>query len=114
MTDDGHDTNITFAAAWERSWINPLLNNTYFMNNTLILLTFDETETYTQQNKIFTILLGGAIPSNLKGTTDNTFYNHYSTISSVAVNWGLPSLGRWDCNANGFQIVANKAGYDNY
>lgn len=113
MTNDGHDTNITFASLWERSAIGPLLNNSYFMNNTLILLTFDETETYTEGNKIFSILLGGAIPDDLKGTTDDTFYNHYSTISSVSVNWGLPSLGRWDCEANVFALVANKTGYKN-
>jgi acid phosphatase len=89
------------------------LNNTYFMNNTLILLTFDESETYTLKNNIFAVLLGGAIPTNLKGTTDGTFYNHYSTISSVSANFGLPSLGRWDCNANVFALVANKTNYKN-
>jgi acid phosphatase len=114
MTDDGHDTNVTFASKWERDWITPLLNNSYFMENTLILLTFDEIESKTEANKVFSILLGGAIPDSLKGTKDNTFYNHYSTLSTVSVNWGLPSLGRWDCNANVFQLVANKTGYVNY
>jgi acid phosphatase len=114
MTDDGHDTTVTFASKWERSWLAPLLNNSYFMENTLILLTFDEDETKAKPNKPFAILLGGAVPDSLKGTTDHTFYNHYSAISSVSVNWGLPSLGRWDCNANVFQIVANKTGYVNY
>lgn len=115
MTDDGHDTNVTFAAAWLRNWLTPLLNNTYFMNGTLLLLTFDEDETYTEHNNIFSILIGGpnVINSSLHGTTDNTFYNHYSTISSVSVNWGLPSLGRWDCEANVFAVVANKTGYTN-
>jgi acid phosphatase len=84
------------------------------MENTLILLTFDENESKAKPNKPFTILLGGVVPDSLKGTTDNAFYNHYSTISSVSVNWGLPSLGRWDCNANVFQIVAHKTGYVNY
>ena len=114
MTDDGHDTNITFASLWERSAVSVFLNNSYFMNNTLVLLTFDETETYTDHNKIFAILLGGAIPANLKGTTDDTFYNHYSAISTVSMNWGLPSLGRWDCSANVYALVANKTGYKNY
>jgi acid phosphatase len=113
MTNDGHDTNVTFASSWERSWITPLLNNSAFWNNSLILLTFDETETYTVQNKIFAVLLGGAIPANLVGTTDNTYYNHYSAISTVSLNWGLPSLGRWDCEANVFALVANKTGYKN-
>jgi acid phosphatase len=55
MTDDGHDTNVTFASVWERGWISALLNNTYLMDNTLILLTFDESEHYTIQNKVFSI-----------------------------------------------------------
>lgn len=114
MTDDGHDTTITFAANWARTFLEPLLNNTYFMNNTLIILTFDEVETYTIGNKVLAILLGDAIPSSLKNTTDNTFYNHYSMLSTVEVNWDLPSLGRWDCGANVLEVVANKTNYDNY
>ncbi|OCK73011.1 phosphoesterase-domain-containing protein [Lepidopterella palustris CBS 459.81] len=113
MTNDGHDTTITFAASWAKTFLTPLLNNTYLMNNTLIILSFDEVETYTAQNKVFTILLGGAIPDSAKGTTDNTFYTHYSTLSTVEMNWGLPSLGRWDCGANVLQVVANKTGYTN-
>ena len=95
MTNDAHDTNITFAAKWERSWMSTLLKNDYFMNNTAVLLTFDEDVTYNKTNRIFSILVGGAIPDNLKGTTDDTFYTHYSTIASISANWGLPSLGRW-------------------
>lgn len=113
MTNDGHDTNVTFASAWERSTIGPLLNNSYLLDNALVLLTFDESETYTKQNKIFAVLIGGAIPTSLWGTTDDTFYNHYSTISTVSMNWGLPSLGRWDCEANVFAVVANKTSYKN-
>ncbi|KAJ5818434.1 Acid phosphatase [Penicillium riverlandense] len=114
MTNDAHDTNITFGAKWERSFISTLLKNSYFMDNTLVLLTFDEDDTYPKGNRVLSILLGGAIPDSLKGTKDDTFYTHYSSIASVSANWGLPSLGRWDCGANIFEIVANKTGYVNY
>ncbi|KAL3461954.1 phosphoesterase family-domain-containing protein [Aspergillus heterothallicus] len=113
VTNDAHDTNITFGAKWERSWVAELLKNEYFMNSTLFLLTFDE-DGYVENNRVFSVLLGGAIPEHLKGTTDDTFYTHYSTIATVSANWGLPSLGRWDCGANIFEIVANKTGYVNY
>ncbi|KAL2821225.1 acid phosphatase [Aspergillus granulosus] len=113
VTNDAHDTNITFGAKWERGWIADLLNNEYFMNNTLVLLTFDE-DGYAKNNKVFSVLLGGAVPDHLKGTQDDTFYTHYSSIATVSANWGLPSLGRWDCGANIFEIVANKTGYVNY
>jgi acid phosphatase len=114
MLNDGHDTNVTFASAWERGFLAGFLNDTYFTNNTLILLTFDEIETYPLPNKVYAILLGGVIPKSLQGTIDNTFYTHYSALSTVSVNWGLPSLGRWDCSANVFQVVANKTNYTNY
>jgi acid phosphatase len=114
MTNDGHDTNVTFASVWLREFVSGLMNNTYFWNNTLLLLTFDESEHYPIQNRVFSVLLGGAIPKDLIGTTDDTLYTHYSSIASVSANWGLPSLGRWDCGANLFQLVANQTGYTNY
>ncbi|KAJ5294161.1 hypothetical protein PENANT_c028G08916 [Penicillium antarcticum] len=114
MTNDAHDTNITFAAKWERPWLANLLKNEYFMKDTVVLLTFDEDQHYEHDNRIFSVLVGGAIPEHLQGTTDDTFYTHYSSIATVSANWGLPSLGRWDCGANIFDIVANKTGYVNY
>ncbi|KAL3462196.1 acid phosphatase PHOa [Aspergillus heterothallicus] len=122
MTNDAHDTNITYGSTWLRSFVSNLMNNTYFWNNTLLLLTFDETTTYDvpnadrydKRNRVFSILLGGAVPQNLTGTKDATVYTHYSTIASVSANWGLPSLGRWDCGANIFSFVAEKVGYTNW
>jgi acid phosphatase len=73
------------------------------MENALILLTFDEVRfiknewenqtpvynfffyyyyqsaTYSKRNQIWSLLLGN-IPSNLKGTTDNTFYTRKFTL----------------------------------
>ena len=34
---------------------------------------------YNINNQIHGILLRGAVPANLKGTTDDTFYTHYPT-----------------------------------
>jgi hypothetical protein len=80
-------------------WLVPLLKDPNFNNNrTLIMLTFDESGTYTINNQVAAVLLGGALPTALKGTTDDTYYTHYSTISTVEANWGLGSLGRQDTN----------------
>jgi hypothetical protein len=117
MLDDGHDTTIDYAANWTSFWLGGLLNNTNFNDNrTLILLTFDETETYTTNNHIFALLLGGAIPESARGTIDSTYYTHYSSLSSVEANWGLGSLGRGDTNktlSNVFSFVANATNYTN-
>ncbi|KAK9475886.1 phosphoesterase family-domain-containing protein, partial [Lipomyces japonicus] len=107
MTNDGHDTTIDVSGSWSRSFLEPLLNNSYFTEDTLILLTFDENETYSIANRVFALLLGGVVSDELKGTTDSNFYNHYSELSTVEANWDLPNLGRGDADANVFSIVAN-------
>ncbi|KAF8262921.1 phosphoesterase family-domain-containing protein [Lactarius quietus] len=117
MVDDAHDTTIDFAGDWVEYWLYPLLNDNNFNDNrTLILLTFDETETYTINNHIFAVLLGGAIPDSARGTVDSTYYTHYSSLSTVEANWGLGSLGRGDTNktlSNVYSFVANATGYTN-
>ncbi|KAJ7182344.1 hypothetical protein C8R43DRAFT_1228803 [Mycena crocata] len=83
---------------------------------TLILLTFDENETAKQQNRVWALALGGALPLKLRGTTDDTLYTHYSGLSTVQANWKLKSLGRQDTNAsmsNVLSFVAEKTGYKN-
>ena len=109
-TDDGHDTSVTVAGTWARNLLEPLLNNKNFMQKTLVLVTFDENHTYTEQNRVLAILLGDAVPSNLVGTKDSTFYNHYSGIATVEANWDLNTLGRWDVGANVFSLVASETG----
>lgn len=113
ITNDGHNTNITYSAKWLRGWLEPLLKNDDFTNGTLVVVTFDENDTYEHINRVYTVLLGGAIDPSLRGTTDSMYFNHYSAISSVSANWDSPSLGRWDCDANLFTLVANKTHYRN-
>ncbi|EJT99735.1 hypothetical protein DACRYDRAFT_109841 [Dacryopinax primogenitus] len=99
LVDDAHDTTIDYTASFIQYWVIPLLTNPNFnTERTLILITFDENDTYTTKNQIWSLLLGGAVPASLYGTTDSTFYSHYSCLSSVEANWGLGSLGRGDTN----------------
>jgi len=117
MINDAHDTGINYAASWLNYWLVPLLANKKFNDGrTLIILTFDENQNYAIENDVYTLLLGDVIPSSLKGTTDPTFYSHYSTISTVEANWGLPNLGRGDVIPvmnNVFSWVASKTGFKN-
>jgi len=110
MTSDGHDTSVTVAGEWLKNFLTPLLDDKHFMQNTLVLITFDENETYTIQNRVFSILLGDSVPQHLVGTTDSNFYDHYSEISTVEANWDLYTLGRWDVGANVFSNVAAHTG----
>jgi hypothetical protein len=59
QVNDAHDTTIDFAASFLEYWLLPLLTDPRVNDNeTLILLTFDETETYTIQNNVFAVALG--------------------------------------------------------
>jgi acid phosphatase len=111
MTNDGHDTNVTVAGKWSRDFLTPLLSNRNFLQNTLVLLTFDEDATYTDRNTIYAVLLGDALPVGSAGTKDGNYYNHYSQISTMEANWDLHTLGRWDVGANVFSVAVSKS-YD--
>ncbi|KAF7333818.1 Acid phosphatase [Mycena venus] len=92
--NDARDTTIDFAASFLEYWL-PLLSNPRVNDGgALVLLIFDETETYIIQNNMFAILLGGAVPVNLRGTTDDKLSTHYSSLSPVQADWELESLGR--------------------
>jgi len=119
MTSDGHDTSVTTAGTWTKNFLQPLLSDANFASNTLILLSswsssltfeiadwyfaaFDETESYTSDNKVFSVLLGDAVPSSLHGTTKADKYNHYSAMATVENNWDLGNLGLADKTAAAF------------
>ncbi|EKD19405.1 phosphoesterase [Drepanopeziza brunnea f. sp. 'multigermtubi' MB_m1] len=114
MLNDGHNTTLAYATNWTQSFLGPLLANEKLMDRTLILLTYDESATYPLPNRIVSLLLGGAVPEQLKGTTDDMVYTHYSILSTLENNWELPTLGRYDVGANVFSVVASQTGYANH
>lgn len=106
-------------------------------DTTVILITFDENESYPDRNQVWS-LLTGAIPKQLRGTKDNTFYTRkphlsliksvtnqtdsfipfidYSTLSTVEHNWDLGNLGQQDTNktvSNVFAFAAKALNYKN-
>ncbi|KAH0556039.1 hypothetical protein GP486_006021 [Trichoglossum hirsutum] len=110
MLHDGHDTNTSYTGNWTKTFLQTLLEDKNFNDNTLVLVTFDESEDYPIPNKVYAALLGDALPKYLAGTKDDTFYTHYSTLATVEANWDLHTLGRWDTGANVFSPVAAKTG----
>lgn len=99
MTNDGHDSSIETAGKWARSFLDPLLANKNFnTDKTLIVLTFDEAENYLLENRVYTLLLGGAVAGK-EGTHNSTQFNHYSLTKTVEVNWDLGDLGENDLKA---------------
>ncbi|KAF9353409.1 hypothetical protein BGX26_008826 [Mortierella sp. AD094] len=115
MKNDAHDTTVAYASNWLNNTIVPLLSNPKFINNTLVIITFDETEDHPNANRVWTLLLGDVV-APIKNTTDSTYYTHYSLVSTVESNWDLGNLGRQDTNvtlSNVFDVVAKTTGYKN-
>ncbi|KAK8097273.1 acid phosphatase [Apiospora kogelbergensis] len=99
MTSDGHDTSVTTAGRWTRNFLTPLLADKKFnTDRTLVVVTFDETESYVSSNKVFTLLLGGAVKGK-EGTQVGTKFNHYSGLKTAEQNWDLGDLGENDVSA---------------
>ncbi|KAF8955930.1 hypothetical protein BGZ46_002509 [Entomortierella lignicola] len=115
IKNDGHDTTVAYAGQWLTGFLNPLLKNTNFIKRTLVVVTFDESETYSEPTNHVLGLLFGDVVSSKVNTVDSMFYTHYSLISTVENNWGLGNLGRNDVGdlANVFSIVASATGYTN-
>ncbi|KAK2464630.1 hypothetical protein APHAL10511_003323 [Amanita phalloides] len=116
ITNDGHDTNGTFAGMWLDGFLSSTLANASFVKDALILITFDETESYSERNQVWSCLIGGVIPRRLWNTTDDTFYTHYSALRTVELNWDLGNLSRGDTNAtvsNVFKFAAAALNYTN-
>ncbi|KAI7864088.1 phosphoesterase family-domain-containing protein [Mucor mucedo] len=117
MLNDGHDTNASYAGNWLAGFYEKTLkSNPNFLKETLVLITFDENHSKkTARNRVWSLLLG-AVPKKLKGTTDSTFYTHYSTLNSVERNWDLGNLGRGDTNkteSNVFKFAEKALHYKN-
>lgn len=113
MLNDGHNTTLDYATKWAHEFLLPLLVDGVFAEKTLIQLTYDETEDYSEPNRIVSLLLGSAVPAAQKGSKDDTFYTHFSLLSTVENNWELPNLGRYDVGANVFKLLADTTGYEN-
>jgi acid phosphatase len=113
MLNDGHNTTLDYATKWADKFLKRLTADDSFSEKTLVQLTFDETLNYGEPNRIVSLLLGSAVPSDLRGSEDKTFYTHYSILSTVENNWELPNLGRYDVGANVFDLVSRVTGYVN-
>ena len=94
-----------------RGFVESLLQNPYFNRNALIYVAMQANgDAGGLKNHVAGIILGSALPKELKGTTDDNYYNHYSHMATVEANWGLHTLGRWDVGANVWKFVGDMTG----
>lgn len=96
INDDGHDTNVSFAG----QWLSGFLKSTSLLSHyDVVLVTFDESETYLPPNSVYTAIAGRAVKA---GKNDSTALTHYSVLATLEKNFALGNLGQNDATATPF------------
>ncbi len=92
LDNDGHDTNVDTAAEWVERTILPMLDDPKNMEDTVLILTFDEA-TLPGENLIYTALYSPTLPMKRVITIQA---NHISILKWIEDEWNLGNLGRGD------------------
>lgn len=102
--NDAHDTNLEYASNWLRGFLALRIQQKAFNENTMFVLTFDEDNGASSNNKVFTTLFGPDFHPSTDKKVDNTRYNHYSLLKTIEDNWDLGDLDEHDKKAKPIQI----------
>lgn len=94
MKNDGHDTSVAYADKWYRKQFAGYLNDQRFMENTILISTFDESG-IRLKNQIYTSIVGPGVKPGTYGET----LSLYSLLRLIEDNWNLGNLGREDATA---------------
>lgn len=93
--NDGHDTGVAFADRWYKNRFGSYLQDSAFMEGTVVISTFDESAG-GKGNPIYTSIVGPAV----KPSTVSDKLDLYSLLRMVEDNWNLGDLGKNDRNAS--------------
>jgi hypothetical protein len=102
--DDGHNTDVAYADTWIGNHVMPLLSNSKFMKDMLVVITFDENDdasggtdegptTPGKNNQIYTALYGSMVKA---GSTSSAQYDHHSMMRTIENALGTGTLGQGD------------------
>ncbi|MGZ3697455.1 MAG: alkaline phosphatase family protein [Bdellovibrionota bacterium] len=96
LNNDGHDTGPAYADKFLSGFFGPLLQNPAFTKDLLLVVTFDESESYLGPNHIFTVLYGDGVT---QGVESRLTLNHYSLMKMIEDEFSLGNLGQSDASA---------------
>jgi hypothetical protein len=97
LCNSGHDCGLDVVDAWLDTWLQRLWAYPALAQEGLIVLTWDEGQ--SEQGccgfepgggRVATVLIS---PWVKRGFQDDTPYNHYSLLKTIATAWNLPLLG---------------------
>lgn len=95
LKNDGHDTGVAYADKWFERTFGPLLSNSRFMKDLLLVVTFDEGRK-SGDNHIYTSFYGNLV---VPGSHFDAPVDHYTILHTIEESLGLDTLGQRDANA---------------
>ena len=78
-------------------WLQGFLGKFKFPPGALIIVTFDESQGGSPDNRIYTVFLGDMVSPSPQGLDRN--YNHFNVLRIIEDNFGLAPLAQGDTAA---------------
>ena len=94
LKDDGHNTGVAIGDKWFKQTFDSLLHSAQLPKDLLVVVTFDEGTTAT--NQIYTLLFGANVNP---GVQSKKAYNFYSLLKTYEDDLQLGSLNKNDLSA---------------
>ncbi len=101
LCNDGHNCSVEVADKWLAQMVNKLQSSPALGQNSLIIITFDESGTDSTASccgmpakaggQVATILIS---PQAKAGYVDNAPYSHFSLLKTILAAWALPDLAK--------------------
>jgi hypothetical protein len=95
--NDMHNCPISTGDKWLAKTATEILDSPAFTKqNSLLVVTWDESEKKNSDNNIALIMVG---PRVRKSYTSQNYYNHIDLLKTIETSWHLPALNDSDANA---------------
>ena len=105
MCNDIHDCKLSVGDAWLQEWVTKILASPAWQQNGVLFLTFDESNhsdnsgccQYATGGHILTMVIS---PLSRPGYQSPIEYDHYSLLRTIEQAWGMPLLGKANCECS--------------
>jgi hypothetical protein len=105
MCNSMHDCSLETGDTWLQTWVSKILASPAWQQNDVLFLTFDESNpsddsgccVYAVGGHILTMVIS---PLAKPAYQSQIAYDHYSLLRTIEQAWGLPLLGKANCDCS--------------